>query len=258
MRSAPRALIAGLGLIGGSIGMALRARGWQVAFLDPHVSAEEARRAGAADERVEAIHAAEITILATPLNAALQLLRDAPRNALVTSVASVMQPLRAMADQRKLNFVAGHPLAGSQERGLGAARGDLFLDTVWFADRDDPLLQGLVRDCSARLEIISAAEHDAAIALTSHLPQVLSTALAAYLESQGIDERFSGSGLRTFLRLAGSDASVWLPVIEANRANITPHADALAELVRAILAGDETAFERAQRLWARLLSSAPR
>ncbi len=258
MQPAPRALIAGLGLIGGSIGIALRARGWRIAFLDPNVSAEDARRAGAADEKVESLVAADLIVLATPVDVAVQLLgtRHSALGTLTTSTCGVMQPLRNAAPTA--NFVAGHPLAGSEERGIRAARGDLFRDRVWFVDRDDELVARMARDCGAHLELVTAEEHDAAVALTSQLPQILSTALAAYLDEHGIDERYAGTGLHTFLRLAGSDASVWMPVIDANRANIAPHADRLAEIVRAILSGDGSAFERAQRVWTRLLSSARR
>jgi len=254
MASAPRALIAGLGLIGGSIGMALRARGWRVAFLDPNVALNEAQRAAAADEKVESFSEADLIVLATPVDVAEKIL-GTRHSALITSTCSVMSPLRALGGE---NFVAGHPLAGSQERGLSAARSDLFRGAVWFVDRNDPLVARMILDCGAKQELVDAGEHDAAVALTSHLPQILSTALAAYLEEHGIEDRFAGGGLRTFLRLAGSDASVWMPVLEANRANIAPHADAIAQIVKKILAGDATAFRKAQRLWARLLSSAPR
>lgn len=254
MASAPRALIAGLGLIGGSIGMALRARGWRVAFLDPNVALNEAQRAAAADEKVESLSEADLIVLATPVDVAEKIL-GTRHSALITSTCSVMSPLRALGGE---NFVAGHPLAGSQERGLSAARADLFRGAVWFVDRNDPLVARMILDCGAQQELVDAGEHDAAVALTSHLPQILSTALAAYLEEHGIEDRFAGGGLRTFLRLAGSDASVWMPVLEANRANIAPHADAIAQIVKKILAGDATAFRKAQRLWARLLSSAPR
>jgi len=254
MNSAPRALLAGLGLIGGSIGIALRARGWRVAFVDPHVSAAEAARAGAADERREAIGGgADLLIIAVPVDAAMQILRTQEAGRRITSVCSVMAPLRAIAGEETM-FVAGHPLAGSHERGLSAARGDLLRGCVWFVDRQDPLVARMIGDCGARMEIVSAAEHDAAVALTSHLPQLLSTALAAHLDRHGFDERFAGSGLKTFLRLAGSDASVWMPVIEANRAAIAPHAEAVAEIARAILLGDARAFEQAQRVWKRLSS----
>ena len=97
MHSAPRALIAGLGLIGGSIGMALRARGWRVAFDDPHVTLGEARRAGAADETGGD---ADIVIIATPVDAAIEILQNAKRELRITSVCGVMLALREVADDQ--------------------------------------------------------------------------------------------------------------------------------------------------------------
>jgi prephenate dehydrogenase len=245
--SARRALIAGLGLIGGSIGLALRRRGWHVAFFDsdPNLDPGEA-----ADERVTSLDVgADVVILATPVDVAVRLLAAA-RAPLVTSVCSVMAPLRAVADDR---FVAGHPLAGSASRGITAARADLFEDATWFIDRDDATVREIIAACGANAEIVDASEHDRALALTSHLPQILSTALAAYLHDQNIDLRFAGPGLRTFLRLAGSEASVWTPIIDANRENLRPHADAIAEIVRAIVDGDATElFRNANELSAKL------
>lgn len=239
--------IVGLGLIGGSVGMALRRRGWRVAYLDPHVSLDEARNAGAADERVEQISDAEIIVLATPVDAAVALLRTLETNAVVTSTCSVMRALREVA---RGTFVAGHPMAGSQESGLAAARADLFEGKPWFVDRDNALVDALVSDCGAVLERVHPEEHDAAVALTSHLPQVLSTALAAYLHDREDLHRFAGSGLRTFLRLAGSDADVWAPVLAANRDQLAPHAEAIAAIVRQIIEGDpRDAFEKARAVW---------
>lgn len=239
--------IIGLGLIGGSVGGALRRRGWRVAYLDPHVSLDEAQRAGAADERVEQISDAEIIVLATPVDAAVALLRTLETNAVVTSTCSVMRALREVA---RGTFVAGHPMAGSQENGLGAARVDLFEGKPWFVDRENELVDSLVRDCGAVLERVGAEEHDAAVALTSHLPQLLSTALAAYLYDRDDLYRFAGSGLRTFLRLAGSDADVWAPVLAANRDQLAPHAEAIAAIVRRIIEGDpRDAFEKARAMW---------
>ncbi len=247
MPTARRALIAGLGLIGGSIGIALRRRGWHVAFFD---SDRDLTPGDAADERVESLDGnADIVILATPVDVALTQLASlhAPR---ITSVCSVMAPLRAIGDER---FVAGHPLAGSQERGIAAARGDLFNGATWFIDRDDTIVRDVIEACGARAEIVDAAEHDRAVALTSHLPQILSSALAAYLHDQQIDLRFAGPGLKTFLRLAASDASVWSPVIAANRENLQPGADAIAREVKKIIEGDAgNVFEKAKRLFARL------
>jgi prephenate dehydrogenase len=247
--SARRALIAGLGLIGGSIGLALRRRGWHVAFFD---SDPDLDPGDAADERVASIEAeADVVILATPVDVAVRLLA-AVRAPLITSVCSVMAPLRSVADDR---FIAGHPLAGSAARGIASARADLFENATWFIDRDDATVREIIAACGANAEIVDAAEHDRALALTSHLPQILSTALAAYVHDQQIDLRFAGPGLRTFLRLAGGEASVWTPILDANRENLRPHAEAIAEIVRAIVEGDaSSAFGNANGFFAKLSS----
>jgi prephenate dehydrogenase len=239
------ALIVGLGLIGGSIGIALRRRGWHVRYVDPHVELDEARHRGAADEAFDSATEPHLVIIATAVDIARALLPDLDTSAVVTSVCSVMKPLRDVARAR---FVAGHPMAGSEQRGLAAADGDLFVDKAWFLDGKEELVDALVRDCGARIERVDAAEHDAAVALTSHLPQILSTALAAYLEQQDV-LRFAGSGLRDFLRLAGSDASVWMPIVDANRANIEPHLDAVLRIAREL---DAETFAAARRIFEKL------
>jgi prephenate dehydrogenase len=242
----PSILIIGLGLVGGSAGMALRGRGWRVSYIDPHVTAEEARAAGAADERLESAGGADagVTLLATPVDVALDLMQRTELPGVVTSACSVMRPLRVAA---RGTFVAGHPMAGSQRRGLPAATASLFEGKTWFVDADDERVEAVIRDCGAVRERVEAAEHDAAVALTSHLPQVLSTALAAYLHGREDVLRFAGNGLRTFLRLAGSDSSVWAPVLEANRDNLAPHAEGIAALVRELTEGDpRDAFAKAQ------------
>ena len=247
MPTARRALIAGLGLIGGSIGIALRRGGWRVAFLD---SDQGLAPGEAADEQVESLDsAADVVILATPVDVAVTMLASSS-SPLITSVCSVMAPLRAVGDAR---FVAGHPLAGSQEHGLSAARGDLLAGATWFIDRDNAIVREVIAACGARAELVDADEHDRAVALTSHLPQILSTALAAYLRDQNADLRFAGPGLRTFLRLAGSEASVWSPIFDANRENLQPHIEAIARLVKEIVDGDpRAAFAKANQLFASL------
>jgi prephenate dehydrogenase len=250
MPNARRALIAGLGLIGGSIGIALRRAGWRVSFEDPNVALADARAAGAADD--DERDGADVLILATPVDVAVGMLgRAEARPTLVASVCSVMGPLRAAADARHVSFVAGHPLAGSEKSGLSAARGDLFQGKPWFIDRDEQLVADVIDACGARAERVTAEEHDRAVALTSHLPQLLSTALASVIGERDL-ERFAGSGLKTFLRLAESDPDVWMPVLTANRDNIAPHIDELARAVRAILDGDAGAFDRARQLVRRL------
>ena len=243
MTTAPRALIVGLGLIGGSIGIALRRSGWSIAYIDPHESIEDATRAGAADEPGSLAEPGDLTIIATPVDVAMHVLPQC--NGVVTSVCSVMQPLRSGARAILPAFIAGHPLAGSAKRGLAAASGDLFKNKRWFVDADNDVVDRVIDACGAIRVRVDAETHDAAVALTSHLPQLLSTALAAYLADHG-DAAFAGPGLATFLRLAESDASIWRPILDANRAEIEQHIEPLLALVRAMLAGDDHAFEAAR------------
>lgn len=249
MTTAPRALIVGLGLIGGSIGIALRRSGWRIAYVDPHVPIDDARRAGAADDHGSFAEPGDLTIIATPVDAAMQVLPLC--NGVVTSACSVMAPLRSGAPPILSAFVAGHPLAGSAQRGLNAASGDLFKGNRWFVDAGNDTVDRAIADCGAVRVRVDAETHDAAIALTSHLPQLLSTALAAYLDERG-DAQFGGTGLATFLRLAESDASVWRPIFEANSAEIEKHIEPLVALIHATLAGDDRAFEAARHFVRRL------
>jgi prephenate dehydrogenase len=227
--------IAGLGLIGGSIGAALRRQTWFVRYVDPNVDLEHARASGAADERVEDVEG-DIVIIATPVDVAMKL---KPKARLITTTCSVMGPFA--------DYIAGHPFAGSEQNGLGAARGDLFDGRPWFVDRDEEEVRTIIEATGARQVVVDPAEHDAAMALTSHLPQVLSTALASLIEQKHIDPIFLGTGLRTFLRLASSSYDVWGSVLDANGRNI---GEAERELMRVINSMTRTQFERARRFMA--------
>jgi len=145
-------------------------------------------------------------------------------------------------------------MAGSQESGLAAARPDLFGGKTWFVDGEDALVSRVIRDCGAKEERVDAETHDRAVAITSHLPQLLSTALGALMHEHG-DAKFAGSGLATFLRLAGSDASVWSPVFEANRENVSAALADVLRIAQQIVDGDAEAFTRAKRAQAALKTS---
>ena len=236
-----RALIVGLGLIGGAVAMALRRRGWDVSFLDndPSLALDGVERAGAIGD-------ADVVVLATPVDVAASLLPTIETRGIITSVGSVMRPLRAVA---QANFVAGHPMAGWHEGGLANAHHVELEGATWFVDAHDDRVEELIRACGARSVRVTAEEHDAAVALTSHLPQVLSTALFAYLSDVPEIAKFAGGGLRSF-RLAASDGAMWHSVLAANRDHLRPHAEKIAELVRAIIDGDDAeAFRRARTLW---------
>jgi prephenate dehydrogenase len=232
-----RALIVGLGAMGTSIALALRET-WDVFYIDDDVSDTR----GATKGRGSFDDDADLTIIATPEDAALRLL---PRTrGLVTSICSLMGPLRRAATG---DFVAGHPMAGTEKSGPEAADPAMFRDKLWFIDRDHPVVREMIETCGATAEVIDADEHDRGVALGSHLPQILSTALAAYLHDH---RALSATGLRTFLRLAGSGIAMWKPLIADNRDNIAPHADAVARIVREMIEGDPTvAFRKANELY---------
>ncbi len=233
--------IVGLGLIGGSIGMALRRNTWFVRYADPLVDLHQAHESDAADERVEHPEG-DIVIIATPVDVALKL---EPKARLVTTTCSVMASFP--------QFIAGHPFAGSERNGLANARADLFEGHPWFIAREDKEVRAIIEACGAVPTVCDPAEHDAAMALTSHLPQILSTALASLVEQKRIDPIFVGSGLRTLLRLAASSYEVWGSVLDANARNIA-HAE--KELLRVINSMTGADFDRARRFMAKYVEPA--
>jgi prephenate dehydrogenase len=233
-----RVLIAGLGAMGTSIALALHET-WDVFYIDDNVS----DTSGATKGRGSYDDAYDLTIIATPEDAALRDVLPRTRG-LVTSVCSLMGPLRRAATG---DFVAGHPMAGTEKSGPEGAEAGMFVETMWYIDREHPIVRAMGEGCGATVKVIDVDEHDRAVALGSHLPQILSTALAAYLEDKRV---ISATGLRTFLRLAGSGIAMWKPLIADNRDNIAPHAEAVARIVREMIEGDPTeAFRKANEFY---------
>ncbi|HET9457384.1 MAG TPA: prephenate dehydrogenase/arogenate dehydrogenase family protein, partial [Candidatus Limnocylindrales bacterium] len=194
-----RVAFLGLGLIGGSIAHALRLSrpGLSVAAWSPSGAGPAAARdAGVVDTvaatAAEALDGAAIVVLAAPPNACLGLvdalagpLRDhLDPAATVTDVASTKVAIVARADAAGLRFVGGHPMAGREVSGFGAADPELFRDRPWIvvpglhAGPDDrSAVEGLAGSCGARPLSMTAADHDVAVAAISHLPLVVAAAL---------------------------------------------------------------------------------
>lgn len=191
-----RIAILGLGLIGGSIARAVRPYGWPVTAWTP--SGEGPRQAlaaglidAAAPAIAEAVTGADLVVLASPASACLGLL-DALAGtaraallpgAVVTDVASTKVLVVERAAENGLRFVGGHPMAGKEASGFGAADATLFQGRPWVvvAPPDDEPATGrvemLAAACGARPLRMGAAEHDAAVAAISHAPLVLAAAL---------------------------------------------------------------------------------
>lgn len=257
MSPRPRLAVVGLGLIGGSLALAARAAGAAAAVAgydpDPEARATAARLGAvdrAADRLEDALAGAELVVLAAPpralLAAAPAVAAAVPRGALVTDVAStkaeVVARYRAALDGRA-TFVGGHPLAGSERRGLLAARPDLFRGAPWVLTPETPAeraaaarLARWLRRLGARPLCLSPAAHDALLAATSHLPQVASSALAAAVARRAGERaplaRLVGPGYRDATRLAASPADLWVDIALTNADNIVGAVEALvAELL---------------------------
>ncbi|MGA3036146.1 MAG: prephenate dehydrogenase/arogenate dehydrogenase family protein [Vulcanimicrobiaceae bacterium] len=217
--------IAGVGLIGGSIALRARKAGIEVIGFDTSPAAADLvdRSAGS----LEALaRASKTLVLALPLDAtlsAIDIVRAIDAPDLVLDVASVKVPVvERTAGWKK--FVATHPIAGAEQRGARAARDNLFEGRVWTYVPCDPqrdaAVDAFIRIMGARSYPIDAHEHDRVLALTSHLPQVVVTALAALLSEREIAPDLAGSGLASTLRLAGSPWEIWEPILKANGASI--------------------------------------
>jgi prephenate dehydrogenase len=270
------AAIIGLGLVGGSLARDLAAHGWRVVGHDCDADVlEAARRSGVLNQSLgsdlEGLEDVDVTVLAVPVQEGPQLLRLLqPRlgaSALVLDVGSTKRAICAQAEALGLGtcFVGAHPFVGDHRSGWAASRTGLFCGARVFLcplpTTPDAVLERareLWHLLDARTEVISADAHDAQLAWSSHLPQLVSSALAGALHSAGILPQQLGRGGRDVTRLAASDPQVWTGIVLEN-AGYTVQALALlerclADLRRHIESSDEAAiraaFVRASR-WAR-------
>lgn len=250
-----KAVIIGAGLIGGSIGMALRRLGLAKQVVAVARSEETLRLAvarGAADTATsalsEAVAGADLIVLAAPVSRIVEhlaLLADAAESdALVTDVGSVKAPIVAAAEKvlpHPQRFVGGHPLAGSERKGVSAARPDLLDGATWVltptagtAEAALVQIQDLVIRLGARPFLLSAQDHDELVARTSHLPHIVAAALvnvvAACAKERAEAIEVVGQGFRDTTRVAAGDAALWADIALAN-------ADALLAALREMKAG---------------------
>jgi prephenate dehydrogenase len=228
--------IAGVGLIGGSIALALREQWPSVRIVGvdrpavlAHALSSNAIDRGAGD--VAAAGDADLIILAAPVSHNLQLLQDlAPRvrpSTVITDVGGTKRAIAAAARAlpTRVSFIGGHPIGGAERGGFGFARPNLFVGRPWLftPDADQPTdtldrLFALVRGIGAEPITIDAETHDRLMAYVSHLPQLTATALMRVTGRGAIEDglKLSGRGLLDTTRLASSPASVWSDICTAN------------------------------------------
>ncbi len=261
-----RIALVGVGLIGGSIGLAARARlDASVAGYDPDGEALElARERGAIDRAADsvsgAVSDAEAVFVAAPVGvlpgAVADALSAAPQNCVVSDVGSTKRAIVAAHDDAR--FVGGHPLAGVETSGVRHARADLFDGATWYLtpqpttsgilyERLHRLLHGL----GARPVAIEPEAHDTILATVSHLPHVLANVLvaqAARTLDSGSDppQRLPATGpsFRDATRVAGAPSAIWTDIYISNRDALAARIDdTIARLtaVRDALAGADAA-----------------
>jgi prephenate dehydrogenase len=247
-----RAAILGTGLIGASIGLALRAQGWSTAGWDVEPSALTAAKEReavdlAAGDVEEAVDGADLVFLAGPLQANLDMLSALTTTALITDVTSVKRPIIEGVPPGT-RFVGGHPMAGREHAGPGAASPALFRGAAWIicedgADpRDVHFIDETVQSIGANPVVMSAALHDEVVAEISHLPHLLAVALTNLVaESPGTATLVSGS-FRDLTRVASADSGWWPEVLAANTDEVSNALERMIEalrgLERSIGAGD--------------------
>ncbi|MEV7396480.1 prephenate dehydrogenase [Aeromicrobium sp. NPDC092404] len=237
-------LVIGSGLIGTSVGMALREHEVDVMLVDAdpdNVELAVSRGAGRAflDDTLPSL-----VVVAVPPVVAGDVVADALvrwPEAIVTDVTSVKSLLQRSVESAPgaERYVGGHPMAGSERSGPMAASAQLFEGRPWAVTptgTTQPAALDAVVDLALHVGavpiIMDAATHDRAVALVSHVPQVMSTLTAARLtEAEGNHLALAGPGLRDTTRIAGSDSALWLDILGTN----APDVRAVLQLVRADL-----------------------
>ncbi len=251
-----RVTILGTGLIGGSFARALRKYTTDIHIVgwDRAEVILEARKSGAIDEGFfeslePAIRRADLIYVALPIASTLDLLPElaqhAPPHALVTDSGSTKQRIWQAATELFVEeigpiFLAGHPMAGRELAGFAHADADLFQNTTYALvgnadDTQDPRITAFVKmleKIGARPLWLGAQQHDYAVGLASHLPQLAAVALGSFLydhlDEKGLPITLAGPGLRDTLRLAGSPYSTWRDIVLTNREVLSAALDLLA------------------------------
>ncbi|HUX04149.1 MAG TPA: prephenate dehydrogenase/arogenate dehydrogenase family protein [Acidimicrobiales bacterium] len=230
----PRAYVIGLGLIGASVALALAQVGWSVGGEDRDADVLRAALDAGVVDGEPLDDTTTLVVIATPASsvAALAsevLARHDDEHLLVTDVAGVKGSIVAQVDDAR--FVGGHPMAGSEQRGMAGARADMFRGCTWVLTptaRTQPTtygrLHGILRDIGANVVAVNAADHDRLVALASHVPHLLAGALmneaARAAEQDAVLLQLAAGGFRDMTRIAAGDPAIWPDVLFENRAAV--------------------------------------
>ncbi|MFC7430018.1 MULTISPECIES: prephenate dehydrogenase [unclassified Agrococcus] len=261
--------IVGTGLLGSSIGMGLTRLGVDVSLADVSPTAVRLAADYGAGRPAAAGDAPALVVVAVPPDVTADVVArelDAHRDAIVVDVASVKAPI--LADLRAAGadvarYLGTHPMAGRERSGALAGRADLFVGRPWvIADHDaisyarGSVVDDLILDLGAIPIEMDPDEHDRSVATVSHVPQLVSTLMAARLQ-HAADEalRLAGQGVRDVTRVAASDPGLWVQILSANAPAVAEQLRALrGDLDRLVDALDDVDREGARRTLADVLA----
>ncbi len=249
-----RLTILGLGLLGGSVAKAARAKGLAreiVAVGRRRERLEPGLRDGVVDristDVAEGVDGADLCLLATPVATLAELLptvwRAVPDDAVITDVGStkagIVSTAEALARTRPVTFVGSHPMAGSEQSGYAVSRADLFHGATVVVTRTEQTPEGAVKRVSAlwealggRVIVLEPVEHDRAVAAISHLPHLVADALVdavVRLDPAFLD--LAARGFKDTTRIAAADPQMWREIFQENR---TALAEAVGAFRRAL------------------------
>jgi prephenate dehydrogenase len=247
--------IIGVGLLGGSFALGLREKYPNVKFVgvdNSHVNQKIALAKGIVDEIMsldDALAVSELNVLATPvdaINALLPYMLDRlPEGKTIMDLGSTKELICALADKhsKRSQFVAVHPMAGTENSGPGAAFKELLIDkNVIICDKEksDPESLGLVetflRDVGMKIHYMKPIEHDLHLAYVSHLSHISSFALGLTVLDKEQDERaifdMASTGFSSTVRLAKSSPQMWAPIFDQNKTNVSKALGDYIELLK--------------------------
>ncbi|MEV7633154.1 prephenate dehydrogenase [Microbacterium sp. NPDC089318] len=234
--------VVGAGLLGSSIGHALSAKGVDVVLADASPSQLRLAVDYGAGRTARHDDAPRLIVVAVPPDVTADVIEaelTAHPDAVVTDVASVkLEPFDELRRRGVdlTRYIGSHPLAGRERGGAISARADLFIGRPWVVCRDEQtgaadlaLVEALALDVGAMPLEMTPEEHDRSVALTSHVPQVVASLLAARLaDAEEGALRLAGQGVRDTTRIAASAPELWVQILGANAAPVVELLDALA------------------------------
>ncbi|HAW10098.1 MAG TPA: prephenate dehydrogenase/arogenate dehydrogenase family protein [Chloroflexi bacterium] len=237
--------IVGVGLIGGSIGMAARRAGWEVVGVDRAATLERALALGAIDRPadLDGVRGAEMVVLAAPVSQITGLLAElAPTDALVTDVGSTKSAIvRGAAAAGIRRFVGGHPMAGSQLGGVANASADLFQGARYLiTPTGDTLPEAYARvtqfvrdDLGAVPTAVDPERHDLMVAALSHLPHLLAVALLQVTSEISPDAlALAGPSFRDLTRVGAANPALWADILAENAGAVREVLSSFTEAMR--------------------------